>query len=205
MLSRFLPKSEPYFSRLAEMAARVQAGGELFEKLFHDFKNRHDYADRIKAVEVECDRLGDAILEKLNTTFITPIDREDIHALVQELDDVIDLINGLARRLDMYGVKKIHPQAAKLACILTRCTVEMAGAFSHLEKKQDVSGQVRTIDRLEKEADQLYQEAIRELFQKEKNPIEVVRWSAIFDALEDAVDRCKTLGGTLTAVVVKNK
>lgn len=180
-------------------------GGELFQEMFVDFKNRESYSERIKEIEVECDRIADRILENLNTTFITPIDREDIHMLVTELDDVIDFINGLARKMEIYGVKKIRPEAARLSAILARCTAELAGAFALLEKKQDIAGHARTVDRLEKEADQIYQDAVRQLFKKEKDPIEVVRWNAIFEALEDSVDRCKDLGGTLTSVVVKNK
>ncbi len=205
MLSFFLPRSEPYFAHLTEMAHKVQMGGELFQEMFADFKNRESYSERIKQVEVECDRIADTIVEKLNSTFITPIDREDIHMLVVELDDVIDLINGLARKMEIYGVKKVRPDASRLADILARCTAELAGAFVLLEKKQDIAGHARTVDRLEKEADQVYQDAIRQLFKKEKDPVEVVRWHAIFEALEDAVDRCKDLGGTLTSVVVKNK
>ncbi|EHQ07058.1 MAG: DUF47 domain-containing protein [Leptonema illini] len=205
MLSFFLPRSEPYFAHLAEMAGKVQMGGELFQEMFVDFKNRESYSERIKEIEVECDRIADRILENLNTTFITPIDREDIHMLVTELDDVIDFINGLARKMEIYGVKKIRPEAARLSAILARCTAELAGAFALLEKKQDIAGHARTVDRLEKEADQIYQDAVRQLFKKEKDPIEVVRWNAIFEALEDSVDRCKDLGGTLTSVVVKNK
>jgi len=205
MQAFFLPRSEPYFAYLSDMARKVQYGGELFQQMFGDFKNHADYSERIKEVEVECDRIVDSILESLNTTFITPIDREDIYALVTELDDVIDFINGLARKMEIYGVKKIRPEAVDLARILASCTAELAGAFALLEKKQDIAGHARTVDRLEKEADQVYQEAVRQLFKKEKDPIEVIRWNTLFEALEDAVDRCKDLGGTLTTVVVKNK
>ncbi len=205
MLSNFLPRTEPYFARLAEMAGKVQKGGTLFQEMFVDFKNRESYTDRIKEIEVECDRIADHLLDRLNSTFITPIDREDIHLLVTELDDVIDFLNGLARKMEIYGVKKPRPEAVQLSGILARCTAELAGAFALLEKKQDIAGHGRAIDRLEKEADQVYQDAVRHLFQKEKDPIEVVRWNSIFEALEEAVDRCKDLGETLTSVVVKNK
>lgn len=205
MLSLFLPRSEPCLAHLAEMAGRVQMGGELFQEMFVDFKNRERYSERIKEIEVECDRIADRILENLNTTFITSIDRKDIRMLVAKLDEVIDFINGLALKMELYGVKKIRPEAARLSAILARCTAEVAGVFVLFKKKQDIAGHARIVDRLEKEADQIYQNALRQLFKKEKDPIEVVRWNAIFEGLEDSVDRCNDLTGTLTSIVVKNR
>lgn len=206
MITRFfLPHSEPYFAHLAEMAIKVKHGGELFETMFSDFKNREKYSEKIKEIEVECDTIVDRIIDSLNSTYITPIDREDIHLLVTALDDVIDYINGLARKMEIYGVKKVRPEAEELASLLSRCTNELSEAFSLLESKQEIGSHAKIIDRLEKQADTVYQDAVKHLFKKEKDPIEVVRWNTLFEALEDAVDRCKDLAGTLTSVVVKNK
>ena len=99
-----IPREEKYFSMLSQLASQVKQGGEIFVKIFQDYKNHAQYADQIKAIELSCDDVAAKILQKLNSSFITPIDREDIYLLVTELDDVIDMINDLARRFDIYSV-----------------------------------------------------------------------------------------------------
>jgi predicted phosphate transport protein (TIGR00153 family) len=101
---RLVPKEEKYFELMSELAAKVRESGEIFVKTFHDYPNHEQYAGQIKAVENAGDELVAKITQKLNTTFITPIDREDIYLLVTELDDVIDMINDIAHRLGMYGI-----------------------------------------------------------------------------------------------------
>ena len=109
-----IPREEKYFSMLSQLASQVKQGGEIFAKIFKDYQHLARYAEEIKAVEVSCDELGAKITQKLNSSFITPIDREDIYLLVTELDDVIDMINDLARRLDIYSVTQPRPDAAIL-------------------------------------------------------------------------------------------
>src|ERR1700704_2989715 len=98
---------------LNQLAAQVKLGGALFVRIFEDYQNHAQYAEQIKGIEVHCDELAAKITQKLNSTFITPIDREDIYLLVTELDDVIDMINDLARRLEIYGVSKPRPDAIR--------------------------------------------------------------------------------------------
>ncbi|HEX8091951.1 MAG TPA: DUF47 family protein, partial [Blastocatellia bacterium] len=145
------------------------------------------------------------ITQKLNSSFITPIDREDIYLLVTELDDVIDMINDLARRLEIYGVAKPRPDAVELAKLLAGATVEIADVFALLEHQQDIGEHTRTISQLEKRADSLYSDALRRLFKEEKDPIEVIKWMSIYEELENSIDRCKDVAEALEAVVVKNK
>ena len=99
-----VPREEKYFAMLNQLAAKVREGGEVFAKIFKDFSNHAQYADEIKQIEVESDDIAAKITQKLNSSFITPIDREDIYLLVTELDDVIDMINDLARRLEIYNI-----------------------------------------------------------------------------------------------------
>lgn len=200
-----VPKDEKYFALLSELAEKVHGGSLVFLKVFEDYSNRATYAVEIKGVEVACDKIAARITSKLNTSFITPIDREDIYLLVKELDDVIDIINNLAIRFDMYSVTSLRPEAKEVAAILSNATNELAGAFKLLEKHEDLAAHCKRINDLEKQADHLYRESVRNLFIKEQNPIEVIKWLGIYEALEDAVDRCKDVAEALEAVIVKNR
>jgi predicted phosphate transport protein (TIGR00153 family) len=190
---------------LNELASQVRRGGELFVKIFEDYKNHAQYAEQIKEIELLCDDLAARITQKLNSSFITPIDREDIYLLVTELDDVIDMTNDLARRLDMYDVASPRPDAPEIASLLGRATDEIERAFVMLERHEGLGEHTAAISQLEKRADALYREAIRRLFREEKDPIEVVKWMSIYEELENSIDRCKDVAEALEAVVVKNK
>ena len=200
-----LPRDEKYFAMLQQLAAQVRQGGELFVKLFADYERHPQYAEQIKGIEVSCDDLSAKIIQKLNSTFITPIDREDIYLLVTELDDVIDMINDLARRLDIYAVTRPRPDAAEIASLLGKATEEIETAFGMLERHQALGEHTGIISQLEKRADALYSDAIRRLFREEKDPIEVIKWMSIYEELENSIDRCKDVAEALEAVVVKNK
>jgi uncharacterized protein len=200
-----IPREEKYFTLLSQLAAEVKRGGEIFEKIFQNYDNHTRYAEEIKAVEVTCDEMGAKIMQKLNSSFITPIDREDIFLLVTELDDVIDMITDLARRLDIYSVSGPRPESAEIAAVLCRATSELADVFALFEEQKSVGEHLRHINQLEKRGDALYSEAIRRLFKEEKDPIEVIKWMSIFEELENSIDRCKDVAEALEAVVVKNK
>lgn len=200
-----IPREEKYFSMLSQLASQVKQGGEIFAKIFQDYQQLPRYAEEIKAVEVSCDEQAAKITQKLNSSFITPIDREDIFLLVTELDDVIDMITDLARRLDIYSVRSPRPESIEIADVLCRATAELADVFSLLEDRQGVGEHLRTINQLEKRGDALYREAVRRLFKEEKDPIEVIKWMSIFEELENSIDRCKDVAEALEAVVVKNK
>jgi predicted phosphate transport protein (TIGR00153 family) len=202
---RLVPREEKYFGMLNELACQVKRGGELFVRIFEDYQNHAQYAEQIKGIEVFCDDLAAKITQKLNSSFITPIDREDIYLLVTELDDVIDMINDLARRLDIYSVTTPRPDGAEIASLLGKATVEIEDAFVMLAREHGLGEHTSAISQLEKRADTLYSEAIRRLFKEENDPIEVIKWMSIYEELENSIDRCKDVAEALEAVVVKNK
>lgn len=201
----FVPKDAKYFTLLREMASRVKFGSDIFLKIFQDYRQHASYAEHIKQIEIECDGLAAKITQRLNSSFITPFDREDIYLLVTELDDVIDMINSLSRKFEIYNVTSLRSESVEVAGILNQCTGEIQGAFEKLENKKGIEEHCHRINLLEKDADNLYRTAIRRLFIEEKDPMEVVKWMAIFESLENSVDRCKDLAEQLEAVVVKNK
>ena len=200
-----IPREEKYFSMLSQLAVQVKQGGEIFVKIFQDYKNHAQYADQIKAIELSCDEVAAKILQKLNSSFITPIDREDIYLLVTELDDVIDMINDLARRFEIYSVTKLREDATEIARLLGGATSEIADVFALLEDQKGIGEHTRTINQLEKRADSLYRDAVRRLFKEERDPIEVIKWMFIYEELENSIDRCKDVAEALEAIMVKNK
>jgi len=200
-----IPREVKYFGMLNQLASQVKQGGEIFLKIFQDYKNNAQYAEQIKAIELSCDDVAAKITQKLNSSFITPIDREDIYLLVTELDDVIDMINDLARRFEIYSVTRPRDDAMEIARLLCSATGEIADVFALLEHQQGIGEHTRTINQLEKRADALYRDAIRRLFKEEKDPIEVIKWMSIYEELENSIDRCKDVAEALEAVVVKNK
>ena len=202
---RFIPREEKYFELMNQLAAKVREGGEIFVKIFQDYPNHAHYAERIKAVETEGDELVARIKQKLNSTFITPIDREDIYLLITELDDVIDMINDMARRLEIYGIAAPRADARQIAELLGKAAHEVKDSFTLLERNERISEHLLRIGQLEKEADALYRDALRRLFAEEKDAVEVIKWMSIYEELENSIDRCKDVAEALEAVVVKNK
>lgn len=202
---RLIPKEEKYFELMNQLAAKVRDGSETLYALFQDYNKHAEYADQIKELEVDSDEIVAQITNRLNSTFITPIDREDIYLLVTELDDVIDMINDIARRLEMYGVEKPRSDAKEIVGVLNRATRELKDAFSLLETSKGVGDHCRKIRRLEKEADHLYRDAVRKLFAESTDSLDVIKWMSIYEEMEKSIDRCKDVAEALEAVVVKNK
>ena len=200
-----IPKDEKYFTLLYDMAVKVKEGSNIFVKLFQDYGNRTQYAEQIKSVEVACDNIAADITQKLNSSFITPLDREDIFLLVKELDDVMDLINALARRFEVYDIPSVKPDVAEMAQILSEATGEVAESFKLLEKHEGMTQHLANIKKLEQRADVLYSDGLRRLFREEKDPIAIIKWMSIYEEMEACVDRCKDVADELEGVIVKNK
>ena len=199
-----IPRDEKYFTLLNQLVGQIRKGADLFVKLFNDFSRNAAYAEQIKEVELECDRLSAAIIERLNSTFITPIDREDIYTLATELDDIMDMINDMARLTVLYGVKRGTPAAEQLARTLMDSVVELEKAFAVLETRRGVREHIERIKTLEEEGDRASQSAVQRLFAEEQNPIEVIKWLKIYEEMEAGIDRCKDVAKVLEAIVMKN-
>ena len=199
-----IPREEKYFAMLNQLVGQIRKGADLFVRLFDDIGKNAAYAEEIKKVEVECDRHSAGIIEKLNSTFITPIDREDIYTLTTELDDIMDHMNDMARLTVIYGMTTGQPLASNLARTLMDSVVELEKAFVQLESRKGVREHIERIKSLEEDGDRLWQTAMQRLFSEEKDPIAVIKWSKIYDELEAATDRCKDVAKVLEAVVVKH-
>jgi predicted phosphate transport protein (TIGR00153 family) len=198
------PKNEQYFDQLNRFVAHIHKGATLFVRLFEDFAQNRAYAEQIKEIERECDQHSAAIIERLNTSFITPLDREDIYVLATELDDIMDMINEIARLTVLYGIKDATPAATDLARMLEEAVRELEQAFAGLRSRQNVRQHIDKIRHLEERSDRLSQEAIQRLFAEEQNPVEIIKWLKMYEELEAGLDRCKKVAKVLAGIVVKN-
>lgn len=202
---RLLPKEDKYFDLFNRMASYMTECAQLLQKLFSDFDNRVSYADKIKEVEHNCDLLTHEIVKKLNQTFITPIDREDIHALASGLDDIVDAIEYTAKRVILYRVEAPTEHARRMTDVVVRIVARLEAAVTSLENNGDrVLEECVTIHGLENEGDTYHHEAIDELFAKETNPITLLKMKELYAKMERTIDKCEDVSNILEAIVLKN-
>ena len=201
---RFLPKDDDYFGLLRSLAQGVRESSDLLPLFFKKFEERSRYAEDIKAIEHRCDDVLSSIVTKLNSSFITPLDREDIYAISNEMDTIADRVNGVARRSMMSHVDQATPHAIKLSEVLNRSAIEIEHAIPLIEKNTNVGQQISEIRRLEKEGDTIYATAISELFSQPSDPLFVIKWLALYEMLEDSIDHCKAVAGLMESILLKH-
>jgi len=201
---RFLPKNEDFYAAFIAMATQLRIGGGLLEEMLARDPAIWDKAEEIKEIEHKCDTLTHQIIQRLNTTFVTPIDREDIHALAKSLDDVMDMIDASAKLVRLYKIGAVRYGARELAHVVSVSIDQVRLALEALEKRTGVAQRAVEINRLENEADRIHEEAVRRLFDEERDPIMIMKWKEILDFLEEATDRCEDVANLLEGVVVKN-
>ena len=200
-----IPKEEQYFSLFKQMTSYIyDAARSLVEMLNGGDGNYARHAASIKAVEHSCDELIHSVSTKLNSSFITPFDREDIFMLSNALDDIVDLIDDAARAVVIYNVGEITPHARRFADVIQRMAVELHEAVSKLERPAGISPRLVELHRLENEGDDIYHEAIGELFEGAPDPLAVIKWKEIYEKLEATVDRCEHVANIIESVVIKN-
>ncbi len=204
MAFRFIRKNEDFYDLFSTLAAQVRIGAEKLEEMLAKDPVVWDKADEIKEVEHKCDHLTHQIIQRLNSTFVTPIDREDIHALAKSLDDVMDAIDASAKVVRLYKITSVRFGARELAQIVTLSVDQVQLALQALKKRTGVAERAVEINRLENEADRIHEGALRRLFDDEDDAVMIIKWKEILDFLEDATDRCEDVANLLEGVVVKN-
>ncbi len=200
-----IPKDEKFFAMFREMAQNTIAGAELLKDMLDHFDDPVASQKKIKDVEHVGDHLTHDIIKKLNKSFITPFDREDIYALSAALDDILDLIDASAQRVVMYNVEKPTPEAKELAFLILKCCQTISKAVGLLGGKlEPIAELCMEVNALENEADRVCREAISRLFDEEKDPIQLIKWKEIYETLERATDKCEDAANILESVVMKN-
>jgi predicted phosphate transport protein (TIGR00153 family) len=201
---RLIPKDTSFFQMFSVMSDNLIAGAQTLVDLFVDYKDVDKRIDEVRRLERAGDELTHAILTKLNQTFITPFDREDIHQLASKLDDVLDYINASGARLVMYRIAAPPPAAGELAKIILMQCQELQKAVSLMQKNGNILSHCVEINRLENEADQVSQQAIARLFEYEKDPINLIKIKELLEFLESATDKAEDVANVLETVVLKN-
>jgi hypothetical protein len=201
---RLIPREERFYDDFVALAEQIRRGAVLLEEMLVPDRPIWDKADEIKEVEHKCDFLTHEIIQRLHRTFVTPLDREDIHSLARSLDDVMDAIDASAAIVRLYQIEKVRPDARELARIIGLSTAQVVGAMKALGERHGVAQCAVEINRLENEADRAHQRGLRHLFEEERDPVAIIKWKEILDFLEDATDRCEDVANVLEGVVVKH-
>ena len=204
MVFRLLPREEKFYNDFQALADELMVGARLLEEMLAPERPVWDKADEIKEVKHKCDFLTHEIIQRLNRTFVTPLDREDIHALARSLDDVMDAIDDSASLVRLYRLDRIRFGARELAQIITASAKQVRLAIDAMEHHKAMTVHAIEINRLENEADRTHQQAVMRLFDEEHDPITVMKWKETLDFLEDATDRCEDVANVLEGVMVKH-
>src|SRR5215469_2400806 len=201
---RLIPKDTKFFDLFAELSTAMNEGARLLQSILQDPHDLEKRVDEVQAIEHRGDKATHAIITKLNQTFITPFDREDIHRLASSLDDVLDFMNAAATRLVMYKIDQPPPASAELAGVLVLQTEELAKGVSLLEKNGHVLQHCDEINRLEDVADHVSRKAIADLFENETNPIQLIKLKELYEVLEFATDKAEDAANVLEAILLKS-
>jgi len=200
-----LPREDEYFALFTQMSTKLQeAAGILVELLQASDGDIETLSKRTKHVEHECDELTHTITTKLNKSFITPFDREDIYTLSVAMDDVCDYIDAAARAVLMYNIHESDEYAIKLAKIIQSLTGAIHEAASPLAKPVGIAPHLLEIQRLENEADDIYFRAVAELFKNSPDPVRIIKWKELYEILENCTDRCESVGNIIESIVLKH-
>lgn len=205
MAFSLLPREDAYFEIFSQMTEKMQeAANALVEMMQANPSDFEAFSKRVKNAEHECDELTHKITTKLNKSFITPFDREDIYALSVALDDVCDYIDAGARAIVMYNIQETTDYCKQLAKVIQGLAIEINSAVSMLKKPTDLNQHIIEIHRLENEADDVYFRAIGELFQNGSDPLHLIKLKELYEILENATDRCESVANIIESIMLKH-
>jgi predicted phosphate transport protein (TIGR00153 family) len=203
-----IPREEKFFDLFDQQAQWLKKSASLFKDLAREWRQNHPALEQLREVEHECDITTHEIIDMLNRTFVTPIDREDIHELAKIQDDVVDIIQAVSERLQLFNIQSSTKELLELAEILEESITNVTKAVSSI---RDINRPRRILDycieinRLENRGDRTYERAIGDLFNNSSGDVlNVIKWKDIYDAAEQAIDKCEDIANTIESIVVKN-
>ena len=201
----FAPKEREFFDLFEEAGANLVRAAELLERMLDEWPDHGELGRDVVVCEQEGDRITHDIIQRLNQTFVTPFDREDIYALASALDDIVDFTEEVADFLVLYRIEAPMEQAQALARVLRQSAAAIAAAIPRLRSFRDIHHYTVEVNRLENEGDRIIREALASLFERGIDPMMVIRWKDIFERLEDAVDATERAANILEGIVIKNR
>ncbi|HEU4643576.1 MAG TPA: DUF47 family protein [Gemmatimonadaceae bacterium] len=201
---RLIPRDEAFFDMFEQLASRLTASAKLLTQLFAEPARLEQFTAAIKNVEHEADTITHDIISRIDKSFVTPIDREDIHLLASRLDNVVDLVDGTARRAAMFHITEVHPKAKQLCGVLVQACDAIEAAVLRMKDSKYVVEAGRQVKMREEEGDALYHEAVGALFRGTPDPLEVIKWKELYDTLERALDQCEDVSNVLESIALKH-
>ena len=208
MAFRLIPKEESFFDLFEQLAGILLKAGELLVEATGDVSRLAENAKRMERLEHDGDQVTHELIARLNRSFITPIDREDIHELTTDLDDVLDLMEAATERFILYKVTAITPQAHQIAEVIHQQVVEIHRAMPKLRhmRHEQIMEHCIQINTLENAGDRLLRDAFVALFNTTGNPdpIFIIKWRELYELLEQATDKCEDVANTIEGIVLKN-
>ena len=202
---RLFPREEDFFLLFRRQAALVREGCDQLHQMLERFDRLEERARELKDIEHRADMVTHELFERLNRTFITPLEREDILALASGLDDVVDAVEAIASRIVLFRVAATTPEATRLAAILAECGRQIEQAVEHLKNLQNLMAFTIEINRLENEADALSRQVVADLFSGRHEILDVMRWKEIYGRLESATDQCEDVANAIESIVIKSR
>jgi predicted phosphate transport protein (TIGR00153 family) len=201
---RFFPRDEKFFDLFVAAALNIREAATTLKGMVESDSDYEAWWKQVEEYEHTGDRITHDLIKKLNQTFITPLDREDIHQLASGLDDVVDLIEAAATRMALYKIKRCTTDAKRLAELIHQMAEEIVLAVQKLKDLKDILPHCIEINRLENVADRVARDAIAALFTGGRDPVEIIKWKEIYETLETATDRCEDVADVLERIVLKN-
>ena len=206
-MSRVSRREDEFYSMFSEFSALIVSTAKLFVSYMESFPSSEDYEVQIKNYETLCDDQVGKIISTLNTSFITPFDREDISRLALLMDEIADGIESVSAHLSMYDIKETRPEAVQVAHLILFASEELQKAFDRLpdyHKDDSVIRHTRSANEYEDQGDVVYRNALSSIFRNVDDPIEVLKWKSLMDRLESTLDACKHVANAVQNVIVKN-
>ena len=203
-LPSLVPRDKVFFDLFAQSGQNTVRAARLLQQMLSDWPDEQGFGREILLAEQEGDRITHELIQRLNSTFVTPLDGEDIYGLATSLDDIVDYIEETADFMVLYQIEAPMAQAIALADVLVRACEQVSVALEHLRDFKGLDKYWIEIHRLENEGDRLYRDAVASLFANGIDPMVVIRWKDLFTVLEKAIDACETVAHILEGIVIKN-
>lgn len=204
MFKNIFPKKNKFFDILIELSINVLEAVRLLKEMFDKNENIAEYSSRIHIIENQCDELTHQVISELNDTFVTPIDREDIYALVNSLDDIVDIADTIASRTNMYKLKTPLSFGAQLSDILLIQVTVLASLVRNIQDPKQTTDKIVQVKNLETEGDMVFREALTNLFETEKDIVELIKKKELLENIERGVDRCQNSATVIEGILIKN-
>ena len=199
-------KENEFFVYLEKFADEIVKASKAFNELVNNYEDVEKKVKQIKKIEHECDTHAHKIFVAINASFVTPFDREDLYAIVREMDDIVDALEEVASTFVIFGIKEPREGCAEMAALIDEAVNELNLLFKHIsevKKNRAVHRQIVEVNRVENEGDLIYRENLTKLFREETDPIELIKWKNLYEDLEDCLDSCESVANIIEGVVMK--